>query len=78
MTANESANALVITDTQANIRRMTEIVKALDTSISSIATVRVFPLKFADAKDLAAAVKELFQPPTQQNNINVPGARFFT
>src|SRR5205814_9884549 len=36
MTANESANALVITDTQANIRRMTEIVQALDTSISSI------------------------------------------
>ncbi len=64
MTANESANALVITDTQANIRRMTEIVKALDTSISSISAIRVFPLRFADAKELATAVKELFQPPT--------------
>ena len=76
MTANESANALVITDTQANIRRMTEIVQALDTSISSISAVRVFPLKFADAKDLATAVKEVFQTPTQQNNNN-PAARFF-
>lgn len=75
MTANESANALVITDTQANIRRMTEIVQALDTSISSISAVRVFPLKFADAKDLASAVKELFQNPNQQNNN--PAARFF-
>src|SRR5215510_5858701 len=74
MTANESANALVITDTQANIRRMTEIVQALDTSISSISAVRVFPLRFADAKDLATAVKELFQNPNQQNNNN-PAAR---
>jgi type II secretory pathway component GspD/PulD (secretin) len=70
MTANESANALVITDTQANIRRMTEIVQALDTSISSISAVRVFPLKYADAKDLATAVKEVFQSPNQQNNNN--------
>ena len=70
MTANESANALVITDTQANIRRMTEIVQALDTSISSISAVRVFPLKYADAKDLATAVKEVFQNPNQQNNNN--------
>ena len=76
LTANESANALVLTDTQSNIRRMTEIVKALDTSISSITTVRVFPLKFADAKDLASAVKELFQQPSQQNNNN-NAARFF-
>src|SRR5438552_1333913 len=68
MTANESANALVITDTQASIRRMTEIVQALDTSISSISAVRVFPLKYADAKDLATAVKEVFQNPNQQNN----------
>src|SRR5437016_8963303 len=70
MTANESANALVITDTQPNIRRMTEIVQALDTSISSISAVRVFPLKYADAKDLATAVKEVFQNPNQQNNNN--------
>src|SRR5437588_1760216 len=76
LTANESANALVLTDTLSDVRRMVEIVRALDTSISSIATVRVFPLKYADAKDLASAVKDLFQSPTQQNNNN-PAARFF-
>src|SRR5207249_6451867 len=75
LTANESANALVLTDTQSDVKRMVEIVRALDTSISSIATVRVFPLKYADSKDLAAAVKDLFQTPTQQNNNN-PAARF--
>lgn len=76
LTANESGNALVLTDTQANVRRMAEIVKALDTSISSISTVRVFPLRYADAKELANAVTQLFQAPTTQQN-NDPRARFF-
>ena len=70
LTANESGNALVLTDTQADIHRMAEIVKALDTSIASISTIRVFPLRFADAKDLANAVKEVFTPPTSQQGNN--------
>ncbi len=70
MTANESGNALVITDTQSHIHRMAEIVKALDTSISSISGIHVFPLKYADAKELATAVKDLFVPPTTQQNQN--------
>jgi type II secretory pathway component GspD/PulD (secretin) len=61
MTANESGNSLVITDTQASIRRMAEIVKALDTSISSVSQIRVYPLKFADAKTVATVIKDLFQ-----------------
>ncbi|MDB6038760.1 MAG: gspD 1, partial [Verrucomicrobiales bacterium] len=73
LTANESGNALVITDTQAHIRRMVEIVKALDTSISSISSIRVFPLKYADAKELASAVKDLFAPPVTQQNQNGGG-----
>jgi type II secretory pathway component GspD/PulD (secretin) len=73
MTANESGNALVITDTQAHIHRMAEIVKALDTSISSISSIRVFPLKFADAKELATAVKDLFAPPPTPQNQNGGG-----
>jgi type II secretory pathway component GspD/PulD (secretin) len=60
MTANESGNALVITDTQTDIRRMAQIVKALDTSISGISTIKVFPLRYADAKDLATELRELF------------------
>ncbi len=63
LTANESGNALVLTDVQSDIRRIVQIVKALDTSISSISTVKVFPLRFADSKELVAEVKELF--PTQ-------------
>ena len=70
LTANESANALVLTATRADVRRMVKIVEALDTSISSISTVRVFPLKYADAKQLADTIQQLFQPPTSQQNIN--------
>ncbi len=70
LTANESGNALVLTATQADIRRMVEIVTALDTSISSVSAIKVFPLKYADAKAVADTVKELFQLPTQNNNGN--------
>src|SRR6185503_3306284 len=68
LSANESGNALVLTGTQSDARRIAEIVQALDTSISSVSAIRVFPLKYADATELATAVKQLFEPPTQNNN----------
>src|SRR5690606_22537285 len=52
-TANASSNALVITDTSANIRRVVEIVRTLDTSLASSIDVRVFTLEFATASDAA-------------------------
>ena len=58
--ANESANALVITDSQDNIRRIADIVMKLDSVSSSINSIEVFPLKYADAKSLADLVKQLF------------------
>ncbi|MEQ2009349.1 MAG: secretin N-terminal domain-containing protein [Limisphaerales bacterium] len=60
MTANAGANALVITDTQINIKRVAEIIKALDTPVASVSAIRVFTLKYADAKALATVVKDLF------------------
>ena len=75
MTANEGGNALVITDTQINIRRMAEIIKALDTSIASVSAVRVFALRYADAKSLADVIKEVFQ--TQTSSASDARARFF-
>jgi len=60
MTANEGGNALVITDTQQNIRRLVEIINALDTTVSSLSSVKVFALRYADAKTVADMVKEVF------------------
>jgi len=73
MTADESSNAIVLTDTQANIRRIAEIIRALDSSISGVSSIKVFPLKFADAADLAKVVNDLFQNDqgsTSSNNRN--------
>jgi type II secretory pathway component GspD/PulD (secretin) len=63
LTANEAGNSLLMTDTQANIRRITEIIKALDTVGATMNTIRVFPLKYVDAKALAEIIKELFPAP---------------
>lgn len=63
LTANEAGNALVMTGTQTQIHRVAEIIKALDSS--SISTVRVFALQYADAKTLASVIKDVFSSPAE-------------
>ncbi len=81
LTVNEGSNALLLTDTEANIHRMVEIVKALDTSVSSISTIKVYPLRYADAKDFANVLTQLFSPDESgrngQNGGGNPFARAF-
>jgi len=60
MTANDAGNALVITDTQSSIRRLAEIIRALDTSLAGANSVKVYALRFADAKEVATVIKELY------------------
>lgn len=60
VTANDSSNALVITDTQANIRHLAEIIEALDSSISDVSTIRIYPLNNANAAETAKLLTELF------------------
>jgi general secretion pathway protein D len=74
LTANEGGNALVLTDTQTNIRRMAEIVRALDTAVSSVSRIRVFKLIYADAKSLATVIQNLFQ--VQDTSRNQGQGRF--
>ena len=59
ISANESSNALILTDTQANIRRVVQIVEALDTSISGITAMRVYPLSNATATEAAEIINEV-------------------
>jgi general secretion pathway protein D len=66
LTANESGNSLVMTDTQTNIRRMAEIIRALDSVSSSVNSIRVFPLRYADAKTVSSLIKDLF--PSQDSS----------
>ena len=60
MSASQTSNALIITDSQKNIRRMAEIVRALDTTISDISTIKVYPLTNASATDAAEIISQLF------------------
>jgi general secretion pathway protein D len=79
LVANQGGNSLIITDTQSHVRRVAEIVKALDNAISSVSKVQVFPLKSADARSVANVVKELFQSQDTGQNRGPGGgpARFF-
>lgn len=68
--ANEDGNALIITDTTANIKRLMQIVKALDTHMSSVAEIRVFRLVNADATVTANLINELFEQQAQSGSTN--------
>ena len=61
LTANVSSNALILTDTSANIRRIVQIVQALDTHMAAVAEVRVFKLQYANATAAARLVNEVFK-----------------
>jgi general secretion pathway protein D len=62
MTANEGSNSILLTDTLTNINRVARIIHAIDTSVTSISDIRVFPLAHADAKELAATITQLYAP----------------
>lgn len=60
-TANGDTNTLIITDTAANIRRLVEIVNAIDTHMAAVAEIRVFHLEYADAESTAELINEIFE-----------------
>jgi len=66
LSANASSNTLILTDTGANVRRLVEIVQALDTHMSTVAEVKVFQLAYADAEDTAQLINEIFKEEEQQ------------
>jgi general secretion pathway protein D len=73
VTANESSNAILLTDSQVNTKRMVTIIKALDTAISEVATIKVRVLKYAIATSTADVINQLFQTPANGTNAIVRG-----
>jgi len=67
LTANEEGNALIITDTTANIKRLMEIIRALDTHMSGVSEIRVFHLNLADATSTAELINRIFQQEDSQS-----------
>ena len=58
--ANEAGNSIVVTDTQANIRHLAEIIRAIDNSAEAETEIRVFRLKFASPSDVASELTSIF------------------
>src|SRR5207249_12212011 len=59
ITANEAGNAIVITDTQANIRKVAEVVHAIDMGAEDVTVVKVFHLQHADPSETADLLTNL-------------------
>jgi general secretion pathway protein D len=77
--ANEDGNALIVTDTMANIQRLMKIVAALDTHMASVSEIRVFRLTNADAASAAQMINTIFEQNQQsgRNSRNNRGAGGF-
>ncbi len=60
MTANEAGNAIVMTDTQANIRKVSEIIYAIDMGAEEFTEVRTFHLSNSDPTEIADTLSNLF------------------
>lgn len=58
--ANEAGNSIAVTDTQANIRHLVEIIKAIDSSAEDETELRVFHLKHHDPTEIANLLTGLF------------------
>jgi general secretion pathway protein D len=60
--SNAASNSLIITDTQANIKRIVEIVASMDTRDALENTIKVRQLKYADATAAAKLITDIFKP----------------
>lgn len=58
--ANEAGNSIAVTDTQANIHHLVEIIKAIDMSAEDATELRVFHLKHHDPVEVANLLTGLF------------------
>ena len=70
LSANESANTLILVATKTDIKRCSRSSHALDTSIASVSSIRVIPLRYADAKDTATLEygEHLLRPETGRSS----------
>lgn len=70
MSANAASNSLILTDTSSNVKRIVQIVRELDQHVSGTTNVRVFPLLYADAANVARIIKDVFATTSTNSNQN--------
>jgi general secretion pathway protein D len=72
MTANEAGNSIVITDTQSNIRRVAEIIQAIDMGAEDMTEVEVFRLQYADPTEMATLLTSVFPDESRSGSSQSP------
>jgi general secretion pathway protein D len=75
--ANQAGNSIILTDTQANIHHLTEIIQSIDSSAEMETEIHVFTLKYANPNDVVAMLSGVFPSSTggAQNTLNIAGGR---
>ena len=68
MTANEAGNSILMTDTQANIRKVAEIIRAIDLGAEDFVEVRVFRLTNSSPVEMADMLSNLFPDDSKSGN----------
>ena len=66
LTANADSNSLVVTDTNLNLKQVVTLVNALDTSIDTVSTMKIFKLQNADPYEMATLLTNLYAPASSQ------------
>ena len=59
--ANQASNSMIMTDTQANIRKILKVIAAIEGQQISDSQVKVYKLQYADATTTASLIEELFE-----------------
>ncbi len=72
MTANESGNSIIITDTQANIRRVAQVIKDIDMGAEDLTVVRVFRLAHANPQEMSDLLTSLFPDDSRSGGSQAP------
>jgi type II secretory pathway component GspD/PulD (secretin) len=72
MTANEAGNSIVITDTQSNIRRVAEIIQAIELGAEDMTEVEVFKLLYADPTEMATLLTSVFPDESKSSGSQSP------
>jgi len=68
VSSNSRANSLVILSSEANFKAIEKLVSALDTEEAQEKAMRDFPLKNADAEDVAKQLQDLNQDPDSSSS----------
>lgn len=55
----ERANSLMVTDTEGNLARITEVLDFLDQPVASLVETRIYEIRFAKASEIASKLNEL-------------------